>query len=84
MLHFFDGAMGTLLQAAGLPAGAAPESFNLEHPDIVENIHRKYIDADIITTNSFGASPLKLRHFDLYRQPRAKIRAAYHSIESKL
>ncbi len=67
MLHFFDGAMGTLLQAAGLPAGAAPESFNLEHPSIVENIHRQYIDAgaDIITTNTFGASPLKLKHFDL-------------------
>ena len=67
MLHFFDGAMGTLLQAAGLPAGAAPESFNLDHPSVVENIHRQYIDAgsDIITTNSFGASPLKLKHFNL-------------------
>ncbi|MBQ9480085.1 MAG: homocysteine S-methyltransferase family protein [Selenomonadaceae bacterium] len=67
MLHFFDGAMVTLLQAAGLPAGAAPESFNLDHPSVVENIHRQYIDAgsDIITTNSFGASPLKLKHFNL-------------------
>ncbi len=67
MLYFFDGAMGTLLQAAGLPAGAAPESFNLERPTIVENIHRQYIDAgaNIITTNSFGASPLKLKHFGL-------------------
>ncbi|MBR1581089.1 MAG: homocysteine S-methyltransferase family protein [Selenomonadaceae bacterium] len=67
MLHFFDGAMGTLLQAAGLPAGAAPESFNLDHPSVVENIHRQYIDAgsNIITTNSFGASPLKLKHFAL-------------------
>lgn len=70
MLYFFDGAMGTLLQAAGLPAGAAPESFNLERPTIVENIHRQYIDAgaNIITTNSFGASPLKLKHFGLERK----------------
>ena len=89
MLHFFDGAMGTLLQAAGLPAGAAPESFNLEKPDVVENIHRQYIDAgaNIITTNSFGASPLKLKHFDLDRKlgeiNRAAVEIARRAIDNR-
>lgn len=89
MLHFFDGAMGTLLQAAGLPAGAAPETFNLERPSIVENIHRRYIDAgaNIITTNTFGASPLKLAHFDLIDRldelNRAAVEIARNAIDGR-
>ncbi|MBN1349408.1 homocysteine S-methyltransferase family protein [candidate division KSB1 bacterium] len=57
-----DGAMGTMLQSAGLPVGEASEKWNLEQPDIVEEIQRKYVDAgsDIILTNSFGGSYFKL------------------------
>lgn len=57
-----DGAMGTMLQAAGLPAGASPDSFCLERPDILQNIHSAYVQAgaDILTTCTFGGSAYKL------------------------
>lgn len=58
-----DGAMGTMLQNAGLEAGAAPELLNLENPGLIENIHRKYIDAgaQIVYANTFGANRYKLK-----------------------
>ena len=59
----FDGAMGTMLQSAGLEAGGLPEVYNIEHPDIVLGIHKKYVEAgaDVITTNTFQANALKLK-----------------------
>lgn len=59
---FLDGAMGTQLQARGLPAGASPEVFMMEHEDIVEEIHRSYVNSgsDILYTNTFGANAKKL------------------------
>ncbi len=59
---FFDGAMGTLLQEEGLKAGELPELWNLTHPDVVEAIHRQYLDAgcNLLKTNTFGANRLKL------------------------
>lgn len=62
-----DGAMGTMLMERGLKPGDPPESFNLTHPDLVEEIARLYLDAgaDIIQTNTFGASPLKLSVYSL-------------------
>ena len=58
---FFDGGMGSLLQAKGLKAGELPETWNLLHPDILKEIHLDYLKAgcDILTTNSFGANRLK-------------------------
>jgi 5-methyltetrahydrofolate--homocysteine methyltransferase len=57
-----DGAIGTMLMAEGLSGGEAPETWNLEKPDIVKSIHRQYFDAgsDIVLTNSFGGNRLKL------------------------
>ncbi|MBE0665438.1 MAG: hypothetical protein E4H23_08295 [Chrysiogenales bacterium] len=62
-----DGAIGSLLMTRGLPRGAAPESLNLEHPEILEEIARLYLEAgaEIIQTNTFGASPLKLANYGL-------------------
>jgi len=59
----FDGAMGTMLFSYGLPLGTPPELWNLSHPEVVLKIHQKYIQAgaDVIQTNTFGASRLKLR-----------------------
>ena len=58
----FDGGMGTMLQAAGLPAGREPELWNLERPEAVKDVHRQYLSAgaDIVTTNTFGANAVKL------------------------
>ena len=40
-----DGAMGTMLFAAGLSSGDPPEVWNLAHPDVVRGVHRGYLDA---------------------------------------
>ena len=60
--HLFDGAMGTMLQKAGLPAGMPPEKMNLTVPETVKAIHTAYAaaGADILTANTFGASRQKL------------------------
>jgi 5-methyltetrahydrofolate--homocysteine methyltransferase len=62
-----DGAMGTLLIEHGLEAGRCPELINLERPELLQEIAGRYLDAgaDIVHTNTFGASPLKLAHFGL-------------------
>ena len=62
-----DGAMGSLLMQRGLPAGMPPETFNLSHPEILEEIARLYYNAgaEILQTNTFGASPLKLANYSL-------------------
>lgn len=61
-----DGAMGTMLFAAGLVSGASPEEWNISHPESIRAVHRQYINAgaNIILTNSFGGSRnrLKLHH----------------------
>ena len=64
---FFDGAMGTMLQARGLKAGAFPESFNLTHPDVVLNIHKSFVKAgaDVVSANTFGANPFKMKDLDV-------------------
>jgi 5-methyltetrahydrofolate--homocysteine methyltransferase len=65
-----DGAIGSLLMARGLARGAAPESFNLSHPEILEEIASRYLEAgaEIIQTNTFGASPLKMANYGLADQ----------------
>lgn len=57
-LVFVDGGMGTMLQAAGLTGGEAPERWNLTHPETVAEVHRAYLAAgcDIVTANTFGAT----------------------------
>ncbi|MDR1521460.1 MAG: homocysteine S-methyltransferase family protein [Streptococcaceae bacterium] len=63
----FDGAMGTQLQVCGLSIGEHPEYFNLSHPEIVQNIHKNYVNAgaDVITTNTFQANRKKIKQKDL-------------------
>ncbi len=62
-----DGAMGTMLQAAGLEKGHAPEEWNLTHPEKVVAVHRGYIDAgsEMILTNSFGANRIRLAKYEM-------------------
>lgn len=60
-LLYFDGGLGTLLQARGLEPGELPETWNLTHPEEVREIHVQYMKAgsDIVLTNTFGANALK-------------------------
>ena len=57
-----DGGLGSMLIAAGLPAGRAPEWWNLEHPDRVAAVHRAYVESgsDVVHANTFGANPARL------------------------
>ncbi|MCU0275596.1 MAG: homocysteine S-methyltransferase family protein [Acidobacteria bacterium] len=72
-----DGAVGSLLLARGLEKGAPPEGINLSAPQVLEEIARLYLEAgaDIVQTNTFGASPLKLARYGLAAQT-AEINAA--------
>lgn len=62
-----DGAMGTMLMERGLNVGEPPELFNLKGFDVLYEIANLYFEAgaDIIQTNTFGASPLKLSLYSL-------------------
>lgn len=62
-----DGAMGTELLRAGLERGVCPELWNLDRPEIVREIHRRYFAAgsDAVLTNSFGGNRIKLSSYGL-------------------
>ncbi len=66
-LLFFDGGMGTLLQKEGLQPGELPEVWNIEHSEIIQNIHKSYFNAgsNILLTNTFGANAIKF-HNEIY------------------
>jgi 5-methyltetrahydrofolate--homocysteine methyltransferase len=73
-----DGAMGTMLQQAGLPLGACPEAWNLTRPAAVAAVHRAYCEAgaQIVQTNSFGGTRARLATCGLADQVAAINRAA--------
>jgi 5-methyltetrahydrofolate--homocysteine methyltransferase len=57
-----DGAMGTMLFAAGLEHGGSPELWNVEHPERVADVHRAYLEAGsrLLLTNTFGGTRHRL------------------------
>ncbi|NIJ12328.1 homocysteine S-methyltransferase [Saccharomonospora amisosensis] len=57
-----DGAMGTMLHAAGNSLDRSLPELNLSNPDLVSTVHESYVDAgaDILLTNTFGASRPRL------------------------
>ena len=59
---FLDGAMGTMLQRAGLKPGEIPELWNLTHPEELRRIHRDYVQAgaQVVLANTFGANRCKI------------------------
>ncbi|MBN1624094.1 MAG: homocysteine S-methyltransferase family protein [Clostridia bacterium] len=66
-IFIFDGSKGYMLQLHGLPAGESPDSFNITHPEIVEEVHRSYVEAgcDVIQTNTFTANRVMLEKHGL-------------------
>ena len=63
---FFDGGMGTMIQASGVTEYDIPEDLSITHPDLIKKIHRQYLDAgaNVLTANSFGINPLKIESAD--------------------
>jgi 5-methyltetrahydrofolate--homocysteine methyltransferase len=61
-----DGAMGSMIIAAGMREGETPESWMLLNPEKQIGIHNAYMDAgaEVLQTNTFGASRLKLESSD--------------------
>jgi 5-methyltetrahydrofolate--homocysteine methyltransferase len=62
-----DGAMGSLLMERGLKLGECPEAFNLSRPEVLREIATSYFEAgaEIVQTNTFGGSALKLATYGL-------------------
>ena len=75
-IYFFDGAMGTMLQAHGLKLRELPESLNFTNPELIHKIHSEYSDAgaNFISANTFGANKFKLAKSNL--NPKDVIQAA--------
>ncbi len=66
-VHLLDGAIGTLLYERGVFVNVCYDELNLTRPELVEEIHREYVEAgaEILETNTFGANPVKLSGFGL-------------------
>ena len=67
-----DGAMGTMLYAKGIFLNRSFDELNLTQPDLVAEVHQAYVraGADVIETNTFGASRVKLSSFGLAERAR--------------
>ena len=65
-----DGAMGTMIQQYGLKGNN--DAFNLTHPEIIEDIHCKYLEAgaDIISTNTFSSQRISQADYQMEHQAR--------------
>ena len=63
-VRVFDGAMGTMIYSKGVYINRSYDELNLSAPELILEIHREYIKAgsEIIETNTYGASKLKLAH----------------------
>nr|WP_288828704.1 homocysteine S-methyltransferase family protein [uncultured Clostridium sp.] len=84
---FFDGGMGSLLQANGLKPGELPETWNVTHSGLIVKLHRDYLEAgaDIIKTNTFGANGLKYnpdKEFDLEQIVTAAMKNAKEAVNT--
>jgi len=63
----FDGAMGTMLYAKGVYINRSYDELNLTAPDLVREVHEEYVraGADVIETNTFGATAHQLQQYGL-------------------
>ena len=66
-IYILDGAMGTMLQKAGMSSDETTTHFGQEHPEILRDIHKQYIDAgaDIIYAATFGINRYKMEELDV-------------------
>jgi homocysteine S-methyltransferase len=69
-VYVFDGAIGTRFYDKGVFINRSYDELNLTAPDLVREVHEEYVraGADIIETNSFGATRHKLKQYGLENQ----------------
>jgi len=79
-----DGAIGSILLSRELPNAPCPESYNLSHNDVLQEIALEYLQAgaEIIQTNTFGASPLKLSDYALGDQTEIINKSAVEAVSN--
>ena len=65
-----DGATGSNLRASGMPVGVCTEQWVLEHPEVLQNLQRAYVEAgsQIVYAPSFSANRLSLSMYGLEDQ----------------
>ncbi|MCF0229533.1 MAG: homocysteine S-methyltransferase family protein [Parasporobacterium sp.] len=71
-LIYLDGATGSNLQAAGMPAGVCPELWILEHPEVLIDLQQRFVNAGsrILYAPTFSANRVKLKKYGLEDQTR--------------
>jgi 5-methyltetrahydrofolate--homocysteine methyltransferase len=76
-----DGGMGTQLIAAGLAPGGCGEKWNIDRPEVIESVHRRYRSAgcELLTTNTFGGTRAPLELHGLAGEVRTLNQAAVQS-----
>ena len=64
---FLDGATGSNLMKAGMPAGVCPEKWILEHREVMQRLSKAYSDAgsDIVYAPTFTSNRIKLEEYGL-------------------
>lgn len=75
-----DGATGSNLRASGMPVGVCTEQWVLEHPEVLQNLQRAYVEAgsQIVFAPSFSANRLSLSMYGLEDQLADMNRALVH------
>ena len=66
-IRLLDGATGSNLRAADMPAGVCSETWVRTHPDVLQALQRAYVDAgsEIVLAPTFGANRVLLAHHGL-------------------
>ncbi len=82
--YYFDGGMGSMLQAAGIPEGLLPDLWSIRNPEAVQGVHRQYLRAGcrLITTNTFGSTAPKLKPYGV--KPAQVMSAAVENVRAAM
>jgi len=80
-----DGALGTMLMQRGLRSGGSPDEFVLSHPEVLQDIAQEYLTAgaEIMVTDTFGASGLRLASYGLADRTEELNRRAVELLRAK-
>ncbi|MHA2031455.1 MAG: homocysteine S-methyltransferase family protein [Candidatus Kariarchaeaceae archaeon] len=79
----FDGGMGSMLIENGMGSDDVPELWNIEKSELIQSIHKQYYDAgaNVVLTNTFGGSSLKLKTRNLEKRVGELNEAAVNNVK---